>query len=294
MIRLIAVLSVLQCVALAQQTKQSSCPRILGNVNTFAPVYYADDSLADLGKFDMVILDPANYDSADIARLKTMGCLPMAYLNIGEIETYRSYFTVSDTALFISPDPYWRNRYYADICSPMWQKTVLTERIPSLERAGYCGLFLDLSNLLEEYPEMSECAVSLIRKIRMEVGSSDLILDGGIEIANSAGPYINGVAVEGLMGFYNFNSEKYEVRPDSVEDRESTFLLKLAKKFKLKIFQIDYASASDTATRVGIILQSRRIGFVPYVGTIELDTLFTDTIRKLRVPKSVGKNPFAD
>ncbi len=294
MIRIIAVLCVLQSVAGAQQTGRPSCPRILGNVNTFAAVYYADDSLAGLGKFDMVILDPANYDSADIAKLKSMRCLPVAYLNIGEIETYRSYFTLSDTALFRSPDPYWRNRYYVDICSPVWQKIVLNERIPPLEHAGYCGLLLDLSNLLEEFPEMSDCAVSLIRKIRSEVGSTDLILDGGIEIANSAGQYIDGIAVEGLMGFYNFDSEKYEVRPDSVEDRESTFLLKLAKRFKLKIFQIDYASPSDIATRDGIILKSRRIGFVPYVGTIELDTLFIDTVKKLRIPKSFGKNPFPD
>lgn len=294
MIRVIAVLSLLQCVSVAQQNGRGSCPRILGNVRTFAPVYYDEDSLAKLAKFDMVILDPANYDSADIATLKSMGCLPVAYLNIGEIETYRSYFALSDTALFMSPDLYWRNRYYANICSPVWQKIILNGRISPILHAGYCGLFLDLSNLLEEFPEMSDCAVSLIQEIRKEVSSTSLILDGGIEIAGSVGQYINGIAVEGLMGFYNFNSERYEIRPDSVEDRESTFLLKLAKKFKLKIFQIDYASPSDIGTRDGIILKSRRIGFVPYVGTIELDTLFTETVKKLRIPKSVEKIPFPD
>ncbi|MCL5267985.1 MAG: endo alpha-1,4 polygalactosaminidase [Bacteroidetes bacterium] len=294
MIRVLAVICLLQVAAFGQHQHDSPCPKLLGNVNTFAAVYYDEQSLAELGKFDMVILDPANYTSAQIAILKSMGCMPIAYLNIGEVETYRSYFTLGDTNLFLSPDPYWRNRYYADVCSSAWQKIILKERIPDLLRKGYCGLFIDLSDLLQEYPQMSGCAVSLIGQIRREVAESNLILDGGVKIINRVGSEIDGVAVEGLMGFYDFNSDTYKIRPDSIEDHESTILLQAAKKFRIKIFQLDYAAPSDVSNRDGIIMQSRRLGFVPYVGTIELDTLFVNTVRQIRILNSEKKNPFPD
>ncbi len=292
--RVFALLSLLQVVCLAQQKSDQPCTKVLGNVNTFAAVYYDEQSLASLGKFDMVVLDPANYTSAEIGELKSKGCIPIAYLNIGEVETYRSYFTLADTDLFLSPDPYWRNRYYADLCNPVWQKVVLEDRIPHILKKGYCGLFIDLSDFLREYPRMSDCAVSLIGKIRQRARDSYLVLDGGLSILDKVGNEIDGVAVEGLMGLYDFNSDKYEIRPDSTEDRETSVLLKAAKKYRIKIFQLDYAAPSDTTVRNGIILQARRLGFVPYVGTVELDTLFLNTVQGIRLTPVVKKNPFPD
>ncbi len=294
MVRAIAIVFLLQMASFAQSRQNSPCSKLLGNVNSFAAVYYDEPSLTSLGKFGMVVLDPANYTEEEIAHLKSLGTMPFAYLNIAEIETYRSYFNLADTSLFASPDPHWRNRYYADICSAGWQKIVLKERVPELLSRGYCGLFLDLSDILHEFPGKDKCVVALIKAIRREAGKSNLILDGGLGIVNDIGNEIDGLAVEGLMGTYDFSSDMYVIRPDSVEDLESARLLQVAKKFRIKIFQLDYAAAADTTTRDDIILQSRRLGFVPYVGTIELDTLFMNSIRGIKLPKSSSKNPFPD
>ncbi len=289
------ILAILFPVAVMGQTRhQSPCSKPLGGVNTFAAVYFDDDSLSQLAKFDMVVLDPANYDSTDIARLKSLGCMPIAYLNIGEVETYRNYFDLADTSILLDPDPHWRDRYYVDVCNPRWQEIVLRNRIPQILDKGFCGLFLDLSDLLHEYPEMNNCAVSLIKRIRKEVHNDNLILDGGLKIIDEVGDDIDGIAVEGLMGYYDFDSEEYEIRPDSVEDRELTFLLSRAKKFKIKVFQLDYAAPSDVQTRGKIIINSRKLGFIPYVGTIELDTLFIDTIHKIKSIDNKKGKPFPD
>lgn len=283
-----------QVAAFAQFAGNSPCNQPLGNVNTFAAVYFASKSFDQLSKFDMVILDPASYDSSDLSRLRSKGCIPIAYMNVGEVETYRSYFNMVDTSMIISPDPYWRDRYYVEMCDPRWTKIVTKERVPDVLHRGFCGVFVDFAGVLREYPEMDSCAAALVRQIRRAIGKGYLILDGAGPIMDKVGGYVDAVAEEGLMGYYDFNTDSYLVRNDSLEDRESQSLLAMAKKFKIKVFQLDYAAPADTLVRDQIIIRSRELGFVPYVGTIELDTLFTDTIRKIKLPNTKNGKPFSD
>lgn len=280
--------------AFAQVKQASPCSKPLGDVKTYAVVYYANRSLNELAKFDMVVLDPANYNAEDVARLKSMGCIPIGYLNVGEIETYRGYFSMVDTSIMLSPDPNWRDRYYVDLCDPLWTRIVTQERVPEVLKKGFCGVFVDFAGLLQEYPGMDSCAARLVRGIRRSIGNADMIVDGALPIINRIGNYTDGIAVEGLMGYYDFYTDSYRIRNDSTEDKESTSLLALARKFRISVFQLDYASANESRTRDDIILRSRELGFIPYVGTIELDTLFTDTMRKLKLPESKPKNPFPD
>lgn len=288
---LLLMVPVLAC---AQGKVQPPCSKPLGDVNTYAVVYYANRSLDQLAKFDMVVLDPANYDSADVAKLKSMGCIPIAYMNVGEVETYRGYFSMVDTSMMLSPDPNWRDRYYVNLCDPMWSRIVTEERVPEVLHKGFCGLFVDFAGALQEYPNMDSCAALLVREIRRAGGNGDMIVDGARPIIDKIGNYVDGIAVEGLMGYYDFNSDSYQIRSDSVEDVESTTLLAEAKKYRLRVFQLDYAAPTDTKTRDDIIIRSREIGFVPYVGTVELDTLFTNTIHRINLPQTKGKNPFRD
>lgn len=237
-----------------------------------------------MGKFNLVVLDPAEYSGGDIEKLKSMGCIPFAYVNIGEAETYRSDFSSIDTSILLAPDPHWQDRYYVDICSPEWENLILGERIPRILRSGYCGLFLDLSGLLDEYPETERCAAHLVKRIHNKFSHTTIILDGGSRIVPKVGEAIDGIAIEGLMGYYDFDADAYRIRPDSVINREVVALTTYAKKFKLKIFELDYASAADYKTRADIIVRGRKFGFVPYVGTIELDTLFTDAVHRIGMP----------
>lgn len=288
------LLLLVQATAWAQGGTQSPCDKPLGDVNTYAVVYYANRSLDQLAKFDMVVLDPANYDSADIAKIKSMGCIPIAYLNVGEVETYRGYFDLVDTSMMLSPDPNWRDRYYVNLCDPVWARIVTEERVPEVLRKGFCGVFVDFAGALQEYPEMDSCAAFLVRDIRRTEGNGDMIVDGALPVIDKIGNYIDGIAVEGLMGYYDFNSDSYRIRNDSTEDAESARLLAYARQYRLKIFQLDYAPSGATRTRDDIIVRSRELGFVPYVGTIELDTLFTNTIHKITLPGSGKKSPFPD
>jgi len=289
--RYVFIIIAFQSALLAQVKRISPCSQALSGVRTFAAVYFDDDSLNDLSQFDMAILDPSNYDSMDVVALKAKGCKPLAYLNIGEVETYRDYFDLVDTSILLGPDSRWRDRFYVDMCDPQWQEIVMKARLPDVIAKGFCGIFLDLSDLLSEFPETNDCAVALIKKIHKISPSSILVLDGGLPILEKVGNDIDGIAVEGMRGFYDFDSDDYEVNPDSVVVREAQKLQAEAKTFKLTVFQLDYASPADVGLRRDIIQESRKLGFVPYVGTIELDTLFTDTLQRLKAADPRNEQP---
>ncbi|HEY9166361.1 MAG TPA: endo alpha-1,4 polygalactosaminidase [Candidatus Kryptonia bacterium] len=287
------VLLLLQSVLLAQAKHRNPCSAPLGSVNSFAVVYFPDDSLNELAIFDMVIVDPADYDSSDIAKLKSLGCQPFAYLNVGEVETYRDYFDMIDTSILLGPDPKWKERYYVDLCDPQWYEVISKFRLPDIMDKGFCGLLVDFSDLLDEFPETEDCAVKLIKKIHKGLPNTAILVDGAARILDKIGNDVDGVAVEGLIGTYDFDADEYGVQPDSTVDRESARLLAFAKKFKTSIFQIDYAPSADRQLRENIIEQSRKFGFIPYVGTVELDTLFTDSVRKSKLiaPKNAKSTP---
>ncbi len=281
--RYIAVLVlILQSQPGAQTRTKQTCRSSIGDLASFAAVYYQDTLLTDLEKFNLVILDPDNYDSSAIAVLKSHGCTPIAYMNVGEVETYRSYFDLIDTSMVLSPDLNWSDRYYVDICDPSWWKVIRDVRLPEIFSKGFCGVLVDFAGIVDEYPAMDSCAIMLLKKIRAESIGHLLIVDGVIPILVEAAKYSDAVMVEGLKGYYDFSAEEYAVRPDSIAGREADALVRIAREDRLTVLQLDYVAPDDSLSRSGIISWSRKRGFVPYVGTVELDSLFMETTTEKR------------
>jgi len=256
------------------------CPRSLSEIRNFAPVYFRDDSLGDLCKFDMVIIDPDNYTKREIYKLKKLGTMPIAYLNVGEIEEYRDYMDTLDPSIALSPDPNWNRRYFADICDTLWLK-LMEKRVHTIIADGFCGVYADFSGLLKEYPDLESCSVSLIRKIKSWIGDAHLVVNAEPAIIDQLGNVVDGICVEGLIGQYDFDSDSYIKNSDKSIDSLIECYSRLAREFRFVIFDIEYASPFDLSGRHSIISSISKAGFIPYVGTIELDTLFFDSIRHI-------------
>lgn len=256
------------------------CTIPLSEIRSFAPVYFKDDSLRDLNKFDMVILDPDNYSRNQVYLLKKLGTIPFAYLNVGEIEEYRDYMDTLDPSIALSPDALWNHRYFANICDTLWIKLVET-RVREILMDGFCGVYADFGGLLKEYPNLRSCAVNLVRKMKSSAGNAYLIVNAEPTIIDQLGHMVDGICVEGLIGKYDFESDSYKTNDIKSTDSLVTFYTTLAGKFKITIFDIEYAGAFDLRARRTIVASIRKFGFIPYVGTIELDTLFFDSIRHI-------------
>ncbi|MGC8594246.1 MAG: endo alpha-1,4 polygalactosaminidase [Candidatus Kryptoniota bacterium] len=275
---MLALGAVLISLCAGQIEQGSVCSKPLSEIRNFAPVYFRDDSLKDLSKFDMVILDPDNYTENQIGKLKKLGTMPLAYLNVGEIETYREYVDTLDPSIALSPDPHWNRRYFVDVCDTLWLK-IVEKRVRGIMADGFCGIYADFGGLLHEYPNLQSCSVNLIKKIKSWIGNTHLVVNNEPLIVEQLGHTVDGICIEGLIGKYDFELDSYITNNTMSVDSMITYYSNLARKFRLAVLDIEYAPPSNLVARRSIIASIRKAGFVPYVGTIELDTLFFDTIR---------------
>lgn len=117
------------------------------------------EALASAG-YDLIVTDPEHHgdplSSEEVTALKQRSkALLLAYLSIGEAETYRAYWhPVWDAAVDGIPDPgaprwlvganpQWPDNYTVRYWMPEWQALVL-ERLDAIIEAGFDGAYLDL------------------------------------------------------------------------------------------------------------------------------------------------------
>jgi len=253
-------------------TPQETIKAKVGDIKSYA-VYYGQNEIEKLSKYDLVILEPENYSKEEIEMLKRNGTIVLAYLSLGEVNEDRWYFKyVKDCTL--GKNPNW-NSYYVNVSCKKWQDLVLHELIPKILNKGFDGLFLDTVDVVDVYPNMKESMVKLIESIREEYPNIVIIQNRGFSIVNETAEYIDGVLFECFTTYYNWSSKTYEVW--SGEDLEwineqAEKLLNLKKKYGLVVLTLDYAD-SDELRRV-CVKHAKEFGFVPYVSsTVYLTTV---------------------
>lgn len=122
----------------------------------------AGATLADIAAtdFDVVVLDysadgseSGEFSSAEIAQLHATGKTVIAYLSIGEAESYRYYFDPAwidqpfpdpDAPPWLGPtNPDWEGNYKVRYWQPAWQ-TVVLDYLDRIVDQGFDGVYLDI------------------------------------------------------------------------------------------------------------------------------------------------------
>lgn len=91
--------------------------------------------------YDEVAIDLDEFDSESIARLKAAGVVIDAYLSVGALENYRSYYEDFAHLTFMDYE-HWQDERWIDVSNAAWQNKLQSEaaRFKSL---GADNLFLD-------------------------------------------------------------------------------------------------------------------------------------------------------
>jgi len=136
------------------------------NINNFW-VYYGSDNIEKLSKYDLVIIEPYNYNKEDIQKLKSLNpnIKVISYLSIGEVDKNRDYFKYCQS-IIIGRNPNW-NSYYVNISSPIWKNIIFNE-IEKFKNMGFDGVFLDTVDSAI-YTNQKEAVANLIREIRKKI-----------------------------------------------------------------------------------------------------------------------------
>lgn len=270
------VLSLASCSILTDTETSPSPPPHIAAVESFA-VYFANPWRDTLTTFDLVVLDPDNRSATELQTLRKRGSLPIAYVNLGEAEKYRSFFDQVDPDWLLGANPNWPNHYYVDARAEGWQRLLLDTVLPDIMAKGFEGLFFDMVDtaLPGLYPETKSGMITLIEKIRAAYPDRTLIMNNGLFLVDDVHGSLDGQIVENAFTRYDFGNDRYIRTDPSTREDLLDQLHANRKKYGLRPFLLNYAQAGDRTLRSYAAQAAREHGFLTFVSTVELDTIFT-------------------
>ncbi len=282
---MIEILTILAIFSFSPRTQWDS-------VRTYV-CYYGKDRLADISKFDVAIMEPRNYTDDEIKTLSDSGVWVIGYVSLGESDQlhkgdgrgpggYASFYFDDDGDGMPDMNKNWHS-YYVNPASELWHRHVIT-RIKKLKKQGVAGIFMDTIDNADLKPEFHYAMIELIKEIRDSFPNMKFVANRGFSILEDIAPYIDGMMWEDFStGGYDFKNNRY-LEPDSeflawTGYFAVNFINRLRKKHNFLVFALDYAEPSDTERINFFYNRACSYGFIPYVSTIYLDSIFHHDIK---------------
>lgn len=250
-------------------------------------VCYAEGcDTAQLLTYDVTVLDSHSHPPLKplIERQKEI----YGYLSVGEVESYRPWFTqMQEAGLLLAENPNWPGSFYIDLRDRRWHQRVVEVIIPGLIHQGFNGIFLDtLDNPLElervdpkGMRGMTQAAVELIQAIRYHYPYLNIMVNRAYSLLPKIAPSINAVLGESLYAGYDFEKKRPQRVADAEYRLQRQWLQDLKKmKPEIKIYSLDYWNFDDVTEVKNIYRIQRQNGFIPYVAEIALDRVMPEPV----------------
>ena len=239
--------------------------------------YYGSEPAVDiLSQYDRVVLEPDNIKSQVLIDLKAEGARTYAYLSVGEVGPFRAYAKDVKKSWISGKNPAWDSQVL-DLSNTELREFLLN-RVGTLQKAGYQGLFLDTMDSFNlaadtEQKRQSQRAglIELIKSIGTRYPELQLISNRGFEVLDDISRYLEAVAAESLYASWDNTAQRYT----SVAEGDRRWLLgKLdhaRNQLKLDVIAIDYLPPSERPAARDVAVRIAEHGFVPWVANPELD-----------------------
>ncbi len=242
--------------------------------------------------FQLGIVDPdsSGLTSSQISSLQSSGKTLIGYLSIGEAENFRSYWqsswNTSPPSFLMGQNPNWPGDYNVKYWDPAWQNIAINQAV-DMAKAGYNGIMLDVvdaytvSNVAAADGGITNARADMVKFVEAISAATKAINPNFKIIQNNAldlltvNPddpttatntaylsHIDGVLAEET--FYNGNS------PASWSSWNVQYLEHAVAAGK-DVLTIDYPTS--TSAQQSAISQSIADGFVPFIGTLNLDSV---------------------
>ena len=232
----------------------------------------------------VVDMDDSKMSALDVGTLNVQGKQLIAYVSIGQAETYRDYWQPSWTTnppdFIAGQDPVWGS-YYVKFWDPAWQDIVFLQ-IDKAIALGYDGVYLDVVNVYQNAQvasaysgssisqEMIDFVISISQYAKAIDPNFKIIPNNGVELLATSDTdptapntaYLNaidGVGVESL--WYNGDN----VSPWTAYDLEYIQYALDADKFVLAM-----SYPTEDALQEEFIANAIDAGLVPFVPDVLL------------------------
>ncbi len=255
-------------------------------INSWVCIYNENASPTDISKFDLAVVDADAHP--DLTAIKKTNTILIGYVSLGEVGDYRWYWKhIANKSWILEKNPNW-NSNMIDVRAQEWQDWLIDKIIPRILADGFDGLFLDTIDTAEylekyhpkhKYPGAQKRMIQLIKAIRKKFPTIYIIANRGFSMLSKIGSAIDGVVAESIFSTIEFNeNQNARLRTSDEYNIETKKLLSVKKKCNLLVLTLDYVESENKLNIKNIISTSRQFGFIPYISTAKLDSVYLHTL----------------
>ena len=228
-----------------------------------------------LGGFDLVVVDGEEATAAEVAALHGKGAVVLAYLSVGTIEKWRSWFDrVKRFRLKAWQD--WKDEWFADVSKGGLRRILAGEVAPQMMAKGFDGLFLDNVDMIEgrrhrkQRPGMRKLVKRLAALVHGE-GGLLFAQNGawGLEKFGIVG-FLDGWNREDVTWTYAFDRRRYVRNGEGARKVALRELERMREHFGLFTTATDYTKRSSGPAVQESVENACGAGALPYVSDINL------------------------
>ncbi|VVP70838.1 hypothetical protein PS918_01076 [Pseudomonas fluorescens] len=245
--------------------------------------WYADEPpISELAQFDWAVVEPGNMAAGDVKTLRKLGGQPFAYLSIGEFSGSKAEIAKAGLAKGVSPvrNDAWDSQVM-DLASPAWREHLLG-RAKAFQADGYAGLFLDTLDSFQLLPQGERekqrlALASFLRELHKSQPNLKLFFNRGFEVLPELDGVAAAVAVESIHAGWDPSAKRYRPVPEADRQWLETHLQPLRAK-GIPLVAIDYLPPERREEARKLAKRLREEGFIPYIGTPDLDSMGVSNI----------------
>lgn len=145
----------------------------------------SENNTKNFGDYKYVSIEFDEYEKNTISALKSQKIECFAYLNIGSLETYRSYYSRFEKYAFLDYEN-WDDEKWIDITNNEWQEFVIETLATNFKNKGASGVYLDNVDVYSIFRENDKdylSAATAIKNIITRINDLGLkiLMNGGAE-----------------------------------------------------------------------------------------------------------------
>jgi hypothetical protein len=227
-------------------------------------------SISRLAPYDLVVVDGELTARATVTSLRSHGSVVLAYLSVGTIEPFRSWYRLLKPYRLPSRFEEF-DEFYARLRAPGYRRAIRRRIAPRILRKGFDGLFLDNTDMIESHPRQRRGMRRLVRSLAgLAHGQGGLLFAQNGEV--SIGPLLpvyDGWNREDVTWTYDFGRHRY-VRRAAAEIAAAKAALERIGALGLLVTATDYTAAGDSAAYGEAVANACGAGALPFVSNIAL------------------------
>lgn len=252
--------------------------------------YYGGGKVAELSRHDIAVLHTPMMASADVRRLSDLGVVTVGYISIGESSKLldgdgsgpggkASWYFDQDGNGEPDQNAIWKS-WYANTNDPAWRANRVAEAKRLVEEYGFDGIFLDVLNVSEIYPESRPGMLQMIQDLRDALPYAVIVMNQGFDLVAESAPLVDGFMMESFTATYDFETKQYRLHDPASLDfalRRATKVLNPAiDKAPLRVMVLDYALQSDREAMQFAANRATSLGYLFSASPIMLDEVYAD------------------